>query len=290
MPFPSLARYNAGMFEQSLELSDVLERLKRADESLAEFIAPLWPGVALAAAWIEGAPRLLRLEKAPDAEGYYLLRIADETATVVRVASEDEARKFRGYLTKASVILLDDGMAFPASSVERLQGMTAPCPLHFAPASAQPLTSAQARYDGLNLLFDGGARQEKALSPLEELFAEVEIFTPGELLGVPGTETAGDDAEQALGQLRINADLRLQWTLQAIVEAADAVLVDWSRAGEGARVRWRKMGDEHSATIAHVAAPITSGISLAGTRGFDPGRLSRLLHEHILDGWERPVV
>jgi len=274
------------MSEQSLELSDILARLKRVDESLAEFIAPLWPGVTRAAAWIEGQPRLFRLEEVPAEEGYYLLRIAEETATVVRAAEEEEARKFRGYLTKADVILLEDGLAFPASSVERLQGMTAPRPLRFLPSSAEPLSRVQARFDGLNLYFDGSARKEKALSPLEELFAEVEIFTPGELLGVPGTTDAADDARQALDRLREDAELQATWTLQAIVESADAVLVDWQREGDGARVHWRKLGEEHTASIAHLAAPITSGISLAGARAFDPARLLHLLHEHILDEWE----
>ncbi len=33
-----------GMFDESLDLADVLAKLRRADDSLGEFIAPLWPG------------------------------------------------------------------------------------------------------------------------------------------------------------------------------------------------------------------------------------------------------
>ena len=270
------------MFNESLDLADVLAKLKRADESLAEFVAPLWPGVSRAAAWIEGKPRLFRLDEAPAVAGYYLLRIADETAVVVRPAEDEEARKFRGYLTKASVILLDDGLAFPASSVERLQGMSAPRPLHFA--AGVPLAPVQARFDGLNLFFDG-VRGKQALTPLEEIFAQVDIFAPGDLLSAPGSETAGDDAAQALDALRAHPELRDEWTLRAVVESAGGAWRGWSREARGGRVRWELAGDAHEAHIETIAAPITSGISLAGARTFDPASLSRLLHEHILDAW-----
>jgi len=51
-------------------------------------------------------------------------------------------------------------------------------------------------------------------------------------------------------------------------------------------VRWRRVDDEYTVKLATDNAPITSGISLAGARGFDPALLIRLLHEHILDAWK----
>lgn len=274
------------MFEdESLELSDVLARLKRADESLAEFIAPLWPGVALAAAWIEGKPRLFRLPDVPAEEGYYLLKIEEETATVVRPAEAGEIRKFLNYLTKASVTLLDRGMAFPASSVERLQGITGPYPIHFA--EGQPLARVQARFDGLNLLFDCTVTSIKhSDNPLEELLAGGSSFSIGsDLLGIPAEEESGETAEQALERLHANPDLYTEYRLKSVLEAGGAVLEHWSREADGLRLRWRLGDDVHEVTLASDNAPITSGISLAGARAFDPARLIRLLHQHILDAW-----
>ena len=174
------------MFDESLELSDVLAKLRRADDSLGEFVAPLWPGVSLAAAWIEGKPRLFALDEVPaEGEGYFLLTITEERARVTRAATAEETRRYLGHLTKSSVILLEPGWAFPASSVERLQGIRGPRPIHFA--AGEPLTKVKARYDGLNLLFEGEQQAGKT-SAIEDLFSSVSIFAPGDLLGIPGEE------------------------------------------------------------------------------------------------------
>jgi len=272
------------MFDEPLELSDVLAKLKRADESLAEFIAPLWPGVVLAAAWIEGKPRLFSLEGVPeDREGYFLLGIDEERARVLREAEEDEIRRYRGYLTKATVILLEDGLAYPASSVERLQGIIAPRPIHFA--EGVPLTKVKARYDGLNLLFDSEQRPGKSLSPLEDLFAGVPTITPDELLGIPGPDTAVDEAKEALCRLHQQPDLAIEYRLKAVLDVGGATLIDWAKTEEGIRVHWGRPDEEHTVTLRTPNAPITSGISLAGARAFDPATLIRLLIEHVLDAW-----
>lgn len=272
------------MFEQSLELSDVLAKLKRADESLREFIAPLWPGVSLAAAWVEGKPCLYHLKDVPeDREGYFLLGIEEETATVLRAAEDEEIHRYRRYLTKASVILLEQGLAFPASSVERLQGISSPRPIHFA--EGDPLALVQARYDGLNLLYDGSRRSEES-SPLEDLFASIPIFTPGDLLGIPGEDTAAAEADEPLTALRKHPELATEYRLKAVLETAGAVLEEWSPVSNAISLRWRRLDEEHTVTLRYAAAPITSGISLAGARGFDPARLTHLLIEHILDAWQ----
>ena len=274
------------MNDESLELSDVLARLKRADESLAEFIAPLWPGVSLAAAWIEGKARLFHLDGVPAEEGYFLLKIEEETAAIVRPAEQEEIRKYLNYLTKAGVTLLDQGLAFPAGSVERLQGITGPYPIHFA--EGQPLAQVQARFDGLNLLFDCTVTSIKhSDNPLEELFAGGSSFTIGsDFLDIPGEEVSGEDAPQALERLHANPDLYTEFHLKSVLEAGGAVLERWSREADGLHLRWRRQDEVHTVTLASDNAPITSGISLAGARTFDPALLIRLLHQHILDAWK----
>ncbi|MHB9024453.1 MAG: hypothetical protein ACYC7E_09790 [Armatimonadota bacterium] len=269
------------MFEQSMDLSDVFAKLKRADESLSEFVAPLWPGVKLAAAWVEGQPRLYRLPDVPEEKGYYLLHVEDDVATVVQPASDEEARKYRGNLAKAKVVLLEFGLAYPASFAERLQGITRPWPIQFAEGA--PLQEVAARFDGVNLLFDGAGADQS--SPLAGLFSGSSIFTPGELLGVPGTENVSVDAENVLASLQAQSDLATQYRLEAFLTSSHAELVEWSPKGEQLRVRWRKDETEHTILLPSAASPITSGICLANARTFDPGALTRLLVEHALDAW-----
>ncbi|HEY3417684.1 MAG TPA: hypothetical protein VGM23_12435, partial [Armatimonadota bacterium] len=279
-----LGDYNAGMFEQSMDLSDVFAKLKRADESLSEFVAPLWPGVSLAAAWVEGQPRLYKLQGVPPEEGYYLLHVEEDVATVLHAVSDEEARKYRGYLAKTSVILLEHGLAFPASFAERLQGITKPRPIRFAEGA--PLQQVASRFDGVNLLFDGAPAADKS-SPLAGLFSGSSIFTPGELLGMPGTEKGSEDAALAQAAIIEHPTLDTQYRLEAILDSAHAELLDWSPAGEMLRVLWRKDNVEHTTLLHSTASPITCGICLPGVRtSFDPGALTRLLIDHALDAWE----
>lgn len=259
-------------------------KLKRADEALTELVAPLWPGVELVAAWIEGAPRLFRVEGVPDREAYCYFATADEVATVIREASDEEARRFRGHFARASVILLADELAYPASFAERLQGITAPRPIHFAQGA--PLTKLLARFDGLNLFHDPGAAGE-ASGPLAGLFSESSIFTAGELLDTPGKQAAGGEAESALREITAHPELITQYRLGAVLDSAGAALEDWSREGDRIRLRWRRGDEEYSALLARDAAPITSGICLPGARGIDVPALTRYLLDHALDPWRR---
>lgn len=275
------------MFDSGLDLSDVLKRLRRADDSLTEFVAPLWPGVQCAAVWIEGRPQLFRLAAPPAEEGYYLLGSEEQPATIVRPASDDEAHRYRSFLAAANVILLEEALAYPVSYAERLQGIIGPRPIHFA--AGQPLRKVQARFDGLNLLYDRGAAAEDA-SPLARLLAESTIFTPGELLGIPGQESAGDDAERALTALRADRNLATEYRLKAVLEPAGAVLEAWERESDGIRVQWRFQDEEQRVLLASANSPITSGICLPGARAFDPAALTRLLLDHALDGWRTPTA
>lgn len=283
----ALARYNAPMFDDALDLSDVLARLKRADESLAEFVAPLWPGVVMAAAWIEGKPRLFRLPDVPAAEGYYSLTIDEHTATVVRAAENHEIKSFLNYLGKASVILLDGGLAYPAGSVERLQGITAPRPIHFAPDTL--LARVQARFDGLNLFYDSAAKGgNKSDDPFAELLGmPAADGLDDDLFGLLGDDDGDASAQKALDRLHEDPQRYDEARLTAVVETAGAVLSSWSKEPDGYAVRWRREDAVHDIRLAHAAAPITSGISLAGARArsFDPATLVRELHQHILDAW-----
>jgi hypothetical protein len=270
-----------GMFEDSLDLSRVLKQLKRADESLTEFIAPLWPGVRLAAVWMEGRARLFHCPPPPAAAGYYLLGTEGTHASIVRRAEASEARQFRQHLEKASVILLEHTLAYPASFAERLQGITAPRPIYFADAA--PLQTAVARFDGLNLFYDGAGAEKS--NPLAGLFANSSIFTPGELLDVPGEATAAGGAEQAQDELRQHPERITDYRLRAVLEVAGAELEAWSRTDAGLRVQWRCREETRTVVLATDASPITSGICLPGARGFDSSALTRVLIEHALEGW-----
>lgn len=262
-----------------LDLSGVLSQLKRADDALTEFVAPLWPGVALAAVWMEKGPKLFRVAEAPAEAGYYLLGTTDKTAMVIRPAEDAEARKYLNLLPKAKVILLIDGLAFPGSFAERLQGITGPRPIHFAPET--PLTSAQARFDGINLYYDSAAAEKKD-DPFGGLLSDSSIFAPGELLDTPGGGTA--DAEAALTKLRERPNEVVAARLNAVLEPADASLVAWSPADGEVVVTWMRDIMAQTVVVPPVS-PITSGICLPGARGFDAGRLTRLLLDHALDTW-----
>ncbi len=269
------------MTDDALGLSDVLAKIRRADESLTEFVAPVWPGVARAAVWMEGKPRLFGLDDAPTDAGFYLLG-TDTQARVLRPAEPSEVRRFLDFLGKASVILLDDAFAFPASFAERLQGITGPRPIHFA--EGEPLAKVQARFDGINLFFDGGTAA-KSDNPLAGLFGESSIFSPGELLGVPGTSAAGDEAEAARAKLQANPDAAVELRLRMVLGPAGATLDTWRRDGDTLVVVWQQDGQSHTVTLRNADSPITSGICLPGSRGFDLGALTRLLLDHALDAW-----
>lgn len=271
------------MFDDGLDLADVLNNLRRADESLTEFVAPLWPGVERAAVWMEGQTRLYQLDDVPAQEGYYLLGTADDRAHPQHLAEERDAQKYRSYLTAASVILLEDGLAYPASFAEQLQGITAPRPIHFA--EGEPLRQVQARYDGINLFYDGGPKA-KVTSAIEDLFGASDLFSPGELFGIPGETSAGGDAEAALAELREHPDRATEYRLRAVLEPVGAIITEWSRAADGTlTVRWRREDEEHTVRLRQAASPITSGICLPGMRGFDPSLLLHFLLQHALDSW-----
>jgi hypothetical protein len=272
------AHYNAGMFDD-LDLSGVLSQLKRADDALTEFIAPLWPGVRLAAAWMEHGARLFRVTEAPAEESYYLLGTQEDAATVIRPADDDEIRKYLNYLGKAKVILLPGGLAYPGCFAERLQGITGPRPIHFAPDA--PQASAQARFDGVNLFYDSAVEEKDSL--FGGLLSESSIFAPGELLDTPGDGAVG--AADAARELEKHPDQAIEARLTGVLDPAGAVLEAWSCTDAGFTVRWRHLDEERTITLREVACPITSGICLPGARHFDPARLTRLLHDHVLDGW-----
>ena len=137
---------------------------------------------------MEKGPQLFQLASAPERAGYYLLGSEGEFASMARPADANEAQRYRNYLDRSTVILLGDELAFPASFAERLQGITGPRPIFFA--EGKPLNEVVARFDGLNLLYERTPSAEKSSSPLAGLFSEASIFSPGELLDVPGQEAA----------------------------------------------------------------------------------------------------
>ncbi len=71
------------------------------------------------------------------ARGIILLVIGEERARVARAATEAEIAKYLGYLTKASVILLEEGLAFPRIG-RRLQGIIDPRPFTLPKARRSP--------------------------------------------------------------------------------------------------------------------------------------------------------
>jgi hypothetical protein len=268
------------MFDD-LDLSGVLSQLKRADDALAEFVAPWWAGAVLAVAWMEKGPRLFRLTEMPAEAGYWLFGTADDTATPIRPAEDAEVRKYLGLLPKATVILLAEELAYPGSFAEKLAGITGSRPIHFAPET--PLVSVQARFDGVNLLYDG-ATAEKTDDPFGGLLSESSIFAPGELLDTPGDGAGG--ADTALQELQAHPEQAVEARLNAVLEPAGATLVSWTPADGGVSVTWKCDFDEWTAALSVAGSPITSGICLPGSRGFNPGRLTRMLLDHLLDTWQ----
>jgi hypothetical protein len=268
------------MDDRPFELSDVLKQFRRADEALTEFVAPLWPGVRLAAAWMEDAARLFHVADVPDLPGFYLCGTDDGTARPLREAEPTEVRKYLDYLSKVSVILLECDLAYPASFSERLQGITAPRPIWFAEGA--PLNTVQARYDGVNILYDGVVAAKR--SPLEDLLAGNSIFTSGELLDVP-TGDAGGSASAVLDALHKHPEQAVMHRLAAVLEPAGAIVAEWHAIDHGVHLRWRREDEEHALDLPTPNAPIVTGICLPGARHFDPAPLTRLLLEHALDAW-----
>jgi len=268
------------MFDESLDLSEVLRGLKSADDALTEFVAPLWPGVAHAAVWIEGQPRLFHLPEAIEYEGYQLLGTDGDRATPVRPADAGEIRRFLSFLPTARVILLEDGLAYPATFAERLQGITDPWPIVFA--FGQPLEEVTARFDGLNL-FGEEQRTVAADNPLAGLFGASSIFTPGELLDLPAGGAA-EDAQQVLETLLAHPEQGMTCRLTAMLRSAGAELLGWSQTTE-VQVRWRRLDEERITVRRTFHSPITTGICLPGARTFNHAAFARLLVDHILDTW-----
>jgi hypothetical protein len=267
------------MFDDNLDLSEVMRGLKRADDALTECIAPLWSGAGLVAAWMEGQPRLYRLDAPPAHDGFYLLATDGDRAVVAREAEADEMHRYLRLLPTARVVLLEDGLAYPATFAERLQGITGPWPIHFT--LDPPLTTLTARFDGLNLYAE--ARAAEPDNPLAGLFGESSIFAPGSLLDVPGGND--DDARAAQDILLADPSQAVTARLHAILTAAGATLTTWSRADGAYIVRWERYGAAHETRLTSTQPPITAGISLPGARTFDAGKLARFLLDHALDLW-----
>jgi len=267
------------MSEQFFELSDVLQKLRHADDALTEFIAPAWPGVTRVVAWMEHGPRSFDIAEAPKNSGYYLFGTDEDPVKILRPASKEEINRYLNLLPAAQVILLPDDMAYPATFAEKLQGITAPVYLHFAHGEA--LERVHARFDGVNLLYDGLKVAEKE-SPLAGLFSGSSIFAPGELLDVPGGEGSEEEAAIMADKLLANQDLADEFTFQAMLKAIGGELLEYElRDDDLYHLRWSCNGSEYSFTLPLPSSPVVAGICLAGSRGFDPGRLTKLLLESL---------
>lgn len=267
------------MSEQFFELSDVLQKLRHADDALTEFIAPYWPGVIQVAAWMEHEAQVFDIANTTHLAGYYIFSTDDNPASIVRPATEEEISRYLNLLPLAQVILLPDNMAFPATFAEKLQGITAPMLLHFA--HGETLDRARARFDGVNLLYDGLKIDDRE-SPLAGLFSSSFIFSPGELLDVPGGEGSDEEAASRAEKLLANQDLASELALQSLVHAIGGEFVSFElRDDDLYHLRWRQHDVEHTVSLPLPCSPIVSGICLAGSRGYDQGRLTKLLLESL---------
>lgn len=269
------------MFGESLDLSAVLNSLKRADAALNEFVAPLWPTVSGVVAWMENGPQLFTVDGAPSLPGYYLLVCDGNSAKVVQEATTDDAQRYRNYLDRANVILLANDFAYPATFAERLQGITSPRPIYFAPA--EPMLQVVARYDGINLFYDRtpGPAVE---NPLSALFSGNEVFTTGELLDIPGEESIDERASSA-NDLLSDIHQQAEFRLKSLLEPLHAELMKWEPREDGFQISWLWHEVEHTTRVKDLSSPLSSGICLAGARNFDGSALTRMLLEHLLDSW-----
>jgi hypothetical protein len=266
------------MFDAPFELADVLSRLRRADVALHEFVAPVWPGVRGAVAWVEGRAKLYALEAVPETPAYVVCVLTDAGAHVDRPATPEEAALFCCKLPQLAVVLLADSLAYPAGLAERLQGVTAPRPIWFAPEA--PLAPATARFDGVNLFYDAPRNPPtRSGRDLPSLFATDDLFGP--------PKRAGEDEEARAILETLQADPALGTTarLQAILEAAGAACVHWERGAAGIEIVWRRGLERVTATLRTIASPLTSGICLAQPTPLNAPCLAQLLQAHLLDYW-----
>lgn len=270
------------MFGESLDLSAVLNSLKRADAALSEFVAPLWPAVCGVVAWMEHGPQLFALTEAASAPGYYQLSCDGDSAAIIQEASADDAQRYRNYLERANVILLDSDFAYPATFAERLQGITAPRPIFFAPP--EPMLQIVARYDGINLFYDRTPSTEPE-SPLAGLFSGNSVFTTGEMLDVPGEDSVHDRANAANNLLN-DSQYQVEMRIKALLDPAGAELIQWSRREYGFQIVWRRQCNEYNTRVSEIDSPLSTGICLSGSRNFDGSALTRLLLENLLNSWE----
>jgi hypothetical protein len=263
------------MFDTGSDLSDVFRTLRHADDALTEFVAPWWAGVTRVAAWLEKRPQIVPLVETPEGEGYWYFATADGSARPLRSATPEEHTRYLRLLPRAEVILLEGGLAFPGSFAERLLGITGPHPIHFA--IGDPLTRADARFDGLTLLYEKahGASDR----PLAGLLAGNSIFTMGEMLAPPDGDAAGG-AKAALAALRDDPTQTVSVRLTALCAASGAELISFTTEGNQLSITRRTPDGERTAVLSSPDAAIAAGICLPGAATFDPSALTRALLQH----------
>ncbi len=270
------------MFEPDIDFGQAMNMLKRADATLREFIAPVWPGVKYVAAWIDKKPRGYFLTDTFDAEKWVVFeRQEDDIIKLLRDAEPAEISKFLNFMPKFGVHLIGCGMVFPAELADKLRGISGPMPAVFAPSEAGK--RVQVRYDGVNIFFDG--EEGKAKEQHADPFAGSALFDPGDSFSLSGKEECKEEADKMAEALTTDKNKKKVWTMKALVKTAKRELKSMVYENEKYYIEVQDDNGIEKLIIDKAVSPITSGISLGGSRDMDIRALTRKLQDSLIISW-----
>jgi hypothetical protein len=270
------------MFEPDIDFGQAMNMLKRADATLREFVAPVWPGLKFAAVWIDKKPRGYFLPESFDTEKWVVFeRQEDDSIKLLRDADPAEIEKFLNFMPKFGVHLIGDGMVYPAELADKMRGISGAMPALFAPRESGK--RVQVRFDGVNIFFDGeeGKAKEKHADP----FAGSALFDPGDSFALSGKEECKEEADKTADALKADKNKKKVWTMKALVKIAKRELKSMVYENGKYHIEVQDENGIEKLVIEKIASPVTTGISLGGSRDLDVRALTRKLQESLIMAW-----
>jgi hypothetical protein len=270
------------MFEPDINFGQAMNMLKRADATLREFVAPVWPGVKYTVAWIDKRPHGYFLTDKFDCEKWVVFeRQEDDTIKLLRGADPAEINKFMSFMPKFGVHLIGGGMIFPAELADKMRGISGPMPAIFAPKEAGK--RVQVRFDGVNVLFDG--EEGKAIAQHADPFAGSALFDPGDSFSLSGKEECKEEADKMAEALAADKSKKKVWIMKALIKIAKRELKSMVLEDGKYYIDVQDENGTESLIIEKAVSPVTTGISLGGSRDLDVRALTRKLQESIILAW-----
>ncbi len=270
------------MFEPDIDFGQALNIFKRADATLREFVAPVWPGVRYVVAWIDKKPRGYFLPSDINSEKWVVFeRQEDDTIKLLRDADVGEIGKFMGFMPKFGVHLVGEGMIFPAELADKMRGISGPMPAIFAPKESGK--RVQVRFDGVNVIYDG--EEGKAISQHADPFAGSALFDPGDSFALSGKEECKEEADKIAEALIADKNKKKVWIMKSLIKIAKRELKSMVFEDGKYYIDVKDENGMEKLIIDKAISPITTGISLGGSRDLDVRALSRKLQESIILAW-----